>query len=273
MRHTCLHIALSTVSNRFVGVFLPILFLAAAPFTAGAQENSIQEYREATIQPRPIDRPTWRRTIEGLDYSSKPEAEATPKERQPRNPQPQQKKDSSNSLFNRDWGLSGRIFEIIGKIILIAASAAVLFLLLRSLLTMEWAPRNKKINKEEPPAIDIEKVEENIEAFDLDDLIRQALATRQYPLALRLYYLSTLKELSRSRLIRWRKGKTNRDYLHEMEDNYLRSEFQRLTHAFEQIWYGQHVFNEKDYQKLAPHFKRFVTDVRERRSPTTEESL
>jgi hypothetical protein len=269
VRHTTPYHEIKSGPAGIHSVLLLILFFLAAPLIAPAQAPLSADYRETPIQPKPIDRPTWRKTIEGLDYRSHTREKA-PEETQSRSPQPQQQKDSSNPLMDRGWRLSGKLLQIIGRIILIGGAATLLFFLLRSLLRMEWTPRNKPIQKEGHMTIDIEKVEEDIAAFDLEALVRQALTGGQYPLALRLYYLLALKELSRSRLIRWKKGKTNRDYLREMQASPLAGDFRRLTRAFEQIWYGQHAFAEEDFYTLEPHFQRFVTRLRENRPPVTK---
>ena len=55
-----------------------------------------------------------------------------------------------------------------------------------------------------------EKIEENIHESDLDKFIKQAESEEKYNLAIRLYYLAIIKELSLGKLIKWKRNKTNR---------------------------------------------------------------
>lgn len=81
-------------------------------------------------------------------------------------------------------------------------------------------------------------IEENIHEMDFDKLIANAVAARDYRLAIRLQFLHALKILSDKHLINWQPGKTNHDYLLELGRNNLRSGFTELNEYFEYAWYG-----------------------------------
>ena len=152
---------------------------------------------------RAFDKTEWERVTKDIDYSSD-----TAKERK--------KKDekSTDQGGEAGGGGSSRFFEGgnasgIMKFIIIVLAVVVVALLLRSLLGLN-KPKNKKINKVQ--AIDLERIEENIHEANLDDFIRQALEQQNFALAIRLYYLAILKELSLKNTIHWKKDKTNKDY-------------------------------------------------------------
>jgi len=246
-------------SRRFLlGLFICLAGGLFAPLaTVAAQETSSES--------KTFDRPYWRKTIEGLDYSSHPDA--TPPRTEMRQRQTAGEEEPGAAANQEsNWDLSIPGLELIGKIILILAAALILFLLLRGLLGIQWAPRNKRVQKTGDPEADLEKIEADIEAFDLDDYIRKALDRGAHALAIRLLYLAALKALSSKQLIYWKKNKTNRDYLWEMQDTRFQEDFQRLTRAFEQIWYGDPPFTAADFQVLEPQFRRFINSVEERRT-------
>ena len=67
--------------------------------------------------------------------------------------------------------------------------------------------------------------EEIIKNQDIQALIDQALKDKNYRLAVRYYYLFTLQKLSTKELIDWQVQKTNHEYLYEIENRDLRSQF------------------------------------------------
>lgn len=226
--------------------------------------------QETAAQPQSIDRPYWRKTIEGLDYHSG--SGATPSRTEMRQRQAEDKEERSTAeQQERNWDFSIPGPALIGKILLIIAAALILFLLLRGLLGMQWRPRNKRVRETVGPEAELEKIEADIEAYDLDEYIRKALERGAYATAIRLLYLASLKALSTAQLIRWKKDKTNHDYLQEMRGNPMREEFRRLTRAFEQIWYGDPPFTEADFRSLEPGFRRFIKNTQRQGSALSKE--
>jgi hypothetical protein len=110
--------------------------------------------------------------------------------------------------------------------------------------------------------IDLEHIEENLQEIDLDPLITEAVTTKQFSLAIRLYYLATLKELAAKGSIRWQRDKTNRIYLSEMVNNPLFGRFKATTQVFERIWYGGTALEESSFLVLQPEFKALLADAR-----------
>jgi len=145
--------------------------------------------------------------------------------------------------------------NLLVKALIIAGGALVLFLLLRGLLGIELAPRNRKIRKDIIPGIDLDKIEENLEEADLETYILHAENAGQYTLALRLLYLALLRQLAAAGLIRWKKGKTNQDYERELRSSDHAAAFRQLTAIFERIWYGEMQLEVGAYQSLAPRFR------------------
>lgn len=81
-------------------------------------------------------------------------------------------------------------------------------------------------------------IDENIHEMDFDKLIANAVAAKDFRLAIRLQFLHALKILSDKHLIHWQPGKTNHDYMLELGKSNLRPGFTELNEYFEYAWYG-----------------------------------
>ena len=95
----------------------------------------------------------------------------------------------------------------------------------------------------------------------MEGFIRQALAEKNYALAVRLYYLAILKELSLTNQIKWKKDKTNREYLREMSGKKLASPFRETTLIFERVWYGNEELTGEVFGTLEPKFKSILQEM------------
>ena len=152
-------------------------------------------------------------------------------------------------------------FEGIGALlkflVIILGVGLLIFLLVRTLGNESlFSPRDKKLK---PVAnTDLEKIEDNLEEAELDDPIRQAIAAGDYPLAVRLYYLAVLKDLSLSKKIKWKKDKTNGEYLRELSGTSIFIEMQKITLVFERIWYGKMELNKEDFLIVEELFLKMI---------------
>jgi hypothetical protein len=98
---------------------------------------------------------------------------------------------------------------------------------------------------------------ENIHQITFEDEIEKALTQRNYRLAIRLLYLSTLKQLSDAQLIHWQLEKTNSAYLNELKDSAQRQSFNVLTRQFEYVWYGDFPVDGQSFQNINTLFHDF----------------
>jgi len=98
---------------------------------------------------------------------------------------------------------------------------------------------------------------ENIHQITFDEEIEKALNQRNYRLAIRLLYLSTLKQLNDAHLIQWQLEKTNSAYLNELSDAAQRQSFGVLTRQFEYVWYGDFPVDGQSFQNINTLFHDF----------------
>ncbi len=97
--------------------------------------------------------------------------------------------------------------------------------------------------------------EEHIESVDLDQFIREALAQKDYRLALRYMYLKVLKELSLRNIISWHFDKTNTDYYQEIENPHLKDSFKKVSYLYDYVWYGEFDLDEKGFANAELDFE------------------
>ncbi|MEZ4903136.1 MAG: DUF4129 domain-containing protein [Spirosomataceae bacterium] len=110
-------------------------------------------------------------------------------------------------------------------------------------------------------ALTYHRVTENIHELDFNTSIEDALQQRNYRLAVRLYYLKSLKQLTDRQLIYWQPTKTNRVYVHELEHTPFKMDFEQLTSQFEYIWYGEFAITEEYFGLVKEQFQAFSTAI------------
>ncbi len=103
--------------------------------------------------------------------------------------------------------------------------------------------------------------EENIREMNMDALIADAAAKKQWRLSVRYQYLKALRLLTDRELIRWQPGKTNMDYYYELREDGLKNTFLIATADFENAWYGNSEVTEGHYQESKKSLENFYTQI------------
>jgi hypothetical protein len=103
--------------------------------------------------------------------------------------------------------------------------------------------------------------EEHIENIDLDQFIKDALAQRDYRMAIRYMYLRTLKQLSWHQLIEWHFDKTNSDYYREIENPSIKENFKKVSYLYDYVWYGEFPLDENGYQSAVKDFDSLTKTI------------
>jgi Domain of unknown function (DUF4129) len=105
------------------------------------------------------------------------------------------------------------------------------------------------------------RITENIHELDFNKLIDEAVENHNYRLAIRLYYLKTLKQLTDKQLIHWQPTKTNRIYVDELGNLRLKADFEQLTSQFEYVWYGDFTVSEAEFGDIKEAFSTFSDKI------------
>lgn len=197
------------------------------------------------IATRPVAAEKWADAAAGLDYS---------KDR-PKPPRPERQPRTSS---NFDWSGLGKLGELLQVLLIIAAIAGIGYGIYRML----QEPRNRSILRAKDG---VEITEANLDQYlhetDLERFLRAALANGNYALAIRLYYLQVIKDLSERGAIKWAKEKTNRDYLREMRNHTQHDAFRTATRTFERVWYGNGGLSSDEFARMEPQFKSLLVNI------------
>lgn len=97
---------------------------------------------------------------------------------------------------------------------------------------------------------------------DLQTLIKEALANKDFRLALRYKYLQILHELEQHEIIQWEEQKTNQDYENEIQDKSLKATFKDITYLYDFVWYGNFTIDESGYTKAVIKFNAIKKNLK-----------
>lgn len=219
----------------------------------------MEDYNEATpytapplapMAMREVPASEWDKAIGGLDYSKDvPKPPKAPKKREQNEPAPE---------FDWTGWTQG-----MGTFAQVLAVLFALGILGYGIYWMLQTPKNRIIARD-GTEITLANLDEYIHETDLDRFLREALAAANWPLAVRLYFLQTIKSLSERSAISWSKEKTNRDYLKEMRQHPLSAQFRDVTRQYEQVWYGNQPISAEEFAQLEPEFKALLEEIIQR---------
>ncbi len=220
--------------------------------TIEGDENLGEEIATVQHVPPPPSKPVamrnipenqWKKAGENLDYSSdRPE---------PIKPQkPTESKPTNTNNWNPDWKFWGDFGQIFAIIIAIIALGFGIY-------KFSEQPTNRQIASD-GTVITFENVEEYLHESDLDRFLREAKAANNYQVAVRLYFLKIIRELSERGQITWSKEKTNRDYLREMRPNPQHRDFRNVVNSFEKTWYGLAQLDETAFLQIENQMQQFL---------------
>ncbi len=207
-----------------------------------AESDTINEVKksEPNVELKKFDEKRWENLTKDLNYN-----EAVKK-----------KEKAKDSLSMPKFNFN----PVVVKVVVVTLVIIALVFLLWKIFGNAKFLKNKKIKEGEFSFLD--EAEDNLEESDLDRFLREALEKKQYKVAVRIYYLMSIKELMQQNYIMWKKNKTNFEYLTEMRERKEFEHFRSLTRAFEVVWYGDLDIEEKEFVILSPSFTSFINSIR-----------
>ena len=156
-------------------------------------------------------------------------------------PQPKRVEPGSTAWLN-----------VIAKILVVLAGAALLVFLAKLLLTRFKRTKKIKTSKKQEPRIVLgERLEPDQTATDLLSEAEALARSGDLRAAIRKAYIALLVELGDRKIISLAQHKTNRDYLNGLRDlPPLHSRMTGLTTSFERHWYGFVEASQSDWQNF-----------------------
>jgi len=221
-------------------IIVLLVFLYLLPSYGQKLDSS---YFEEPISANKIDRADWESIVNGIDYTEIKEEKPEKKYKE--------RENSSNSTFP----LLAQLFQFL----IIALGIGLIVFILVKVLSADslFAKKDKNISGK-TAIYDLEEIEENLLETELDGSIQKAIQDGNYALAIRLYYLSIIRELTLAKALDWKKDKTNFQYLRELKNHPLKDSFKNATNVFERIWYGEEEIPAERFRAIAPDFERLL---------------
>ena len=207
---------------------------------ASGQLDFEEEYLNEEIERNEFDEEDWQEATEDLDYNEKEER-----------PKRERRQVNLPSSFFSNMPSTRLIWYTLG----IIALAILLFFVVKYAMGLQAVDKKKK------RAYTIEEAEDNLLETDLQRFLRDALDAGDYKLAIRVYYLEVLKQLSLKNHIKWKRDKTNSEYLREMRKQTHFKDFRHVTRIFERAWYGDAKVNQDIFQELKLEFEGYLKRV------------
>ena len=111
------------------------------------------------------------------------------------------------------------------------------------------------------PNIQLTDDAELINNKNLNELIKEAIAEKDYRLAIRFYYLLVLQKLTDKELITWQQEKTNEDFIREVANHKIADDFIESTRLYDFVWYGNFEIKETEFLKAENLFKELTKKI------------
>jgi hypothetical protein len=215
-------------------------------------QAATDKYKQTPVNRTDFDPKAWEKAKDGIDYTLEPEKQDTAS-RTKRNNQPTHRPLNSEALIAfLKWFFIGGAILIVAYLVYRFATEGDVF-----------GRRSRRIGTPSV-GIDLENIEDNLEETDIESFIKKAIGSGQYNVAIRLYYLAILKELSLSDSIKWQKEKTNRAYIFEMKNHPQADSFRQITRTYERVWYGNSTINAAIFNYLKSDFEALLKTVKGR---------
>ncbi len=157
----------------------------------------------------------------------------------------------------------GNVIAGIIKIVFIVLIIGILIAIIANMLSAGnlFKPKSKRI-KGSVSDLDFKEIEDNLKDSDIENFLEKAIADKEYKVAVRLYFLMTIRDLSEQKMIKWKKDKTNRAYVRETGRFSFNSKFREVTNIFERIWYGDFNLTAGDFTVIQPKFKSLLQEIK-----------
>jgi hypothetical protein len=173
----------------------------------------------------------------------------------------------AESLWERFLKWIGQIIETLfskavttnwGRVIVYAIVLALVIFLIMTILKVNAF---KIIYSGDGAKVKYNVLDENIHEMDFDKLIQDAIDQHDYRKAIRLVFLHSLKLLSDKQLIHFESGKTNHDYVAELNRDELKTGFNELSFYFDYAWYGNFQVNDETFLKIQIIFSEWKSKL------------
>lgn len=106
--------------------------------------------------------------------------------------------------------------------------------------------------------INLNVMENDIHAIDIDAQLKTAINEGNYRLAVRYLYLKLLKSMTDADAIQWSIYKTDRDYQSELKTTSDKRTFGRLSSIYNYVWYGEFSLAQEHFDSIYKGYLSFL---------------
>lgn len=234
-----------------------ILFFVVGFSTNFYANDATRAYQNESLNVKTFDKAEWKESAQGMKFSKKPKTSKIKK-----------KKTSNNTNGTGTIAPppprppSTFTFKDFAQTLLILLAVILLAFVVFKVVVGDAVLVNKEVKRRKPVALS--EIETNLEEADVEGFLKQALVDKDYRLAIRLYYLAIIKELSAKGVIEWKKDKTNGHYMRELrKKNHPKlKDFRAVTRIFEYVWYSNMAFDGGQFEEVRVNFKDLLASIK-----------
>lgn len=161
------------------------------------------------------------------------------------------------SFENDDHGRSFNPWNILWILILVTIIVLVILKVTGTGVSTLFSGKSRVAEKTDATLEDVD-----IHAIDYEKQIADAITRVDYRLAVRLWFLRTLKSFSDKELLHWKIDKTNSDYFYELSGTAYQKEFGEVSNVYDYIWYGEFPVDQHSYSKAEEKFKNLFGKIK-----------
>lgn len=139
---------------------------------------------------------------------------------------------------------SNSSLKIIGFVFLFGLVIFIIYSLIKNRDTFKKEDKSDRSFRDLNP--------ESIRKSELEELLEKYTNEENYRECIRIYFTFILKEIIRNGWIKWKKEKTNFDYILEMKKNPDSPRFEESVRIYDLVWYGEYKITKEIYLSLQP---------------------
>lgn len=139
---------------------------------------------------------------------------------------------------------SDSFLKILGLIFLFVLVIFVIYSLIKNRDSFKKDSSNEVEIKDLNPA--------TISKTELELLLEKYMTEENYRECIRVYFTFILKEIIKNGWIKWKKEKTNFDYILEMKSKPDAVRFEECVRIYDLVWYGEYEITKEVYESLQP---------------------
>lgn len=234
-----------------------ILFFVLGFSTNFYANDATKAYQAESLEVKTFDKAEWKASAQGMKFSKKPKAKKTKKKKETKN-----ENGTGTVAPTPPREPSPFTFKQFAQTVLIFLAVVILAFVVFKVVAGDAVLVNKEVKRRKP--VSLAEIETNLKEADVESFLKQALVDKDYRLAIRLYYLAIIKELSAKGVIEWKKDKTNGHYMRELRNKKhpKLKDFRAVTRIFEYVWYSDMAFDGGQFEEVRINFKDLLAAIK-----------